>query len=428
MLKSLMLTAQRNPSSTLSPAFDHIKPPKPQKPGETTSHEATAAAARAPAVVTPLTHYQKPLLDSPFLTQIASYIETQTFTPWAGYNVVDHYSSIEQEYFAIRNTCGLFDLSPIAKYRIAGCDALRYLNHLVTCDVRELQIGQAAYTIWCDDAGRLIDQGILFHLSKNEFRLCVDNPQLDWLLVSACGFDVEIEDLTQEIAALALHGPASCSILKHMGFDNIELLKPFEIRHFHIQGLLAMVSRTSCAGELSYEIWIDPAQANLLWKSFSLMSDVRLIGWAARNMARIEAGFISSYMDFVPATRAINHTHSYSPYELGLGWAVDLNKGHFTGRRALIPEQVAVLKRQLVSIEIESRGTALHAPVFETKRARRKIGMVTSAVWSPARQKNIALATVQASYAEPGKRIWIQMWLDSSYAIVPAHIVERQAR
>lgn len=392
MLKSIAIAPHYMPSQTANHGFDD-----PLR-----SIDATPA------------HYRRPLLGSPFLARSKEYIETDSFIPWAGYSIVDVYSSVEQEYFAIRNTAALFDLTPMVKYRISGPDAERYMNRLVTRDVRKLKTGRVAYTVWCNDAGHVIDDGTIFRLDQNEFRLCTAERQLDWLFASAVGFDVDIAEVTQDIAALALQGPTSCSILKTLGFTGVEMLKPFEIGYFQAHGLSAMVSRTGFTGDLGYEIWIDPAQAESLWDQ--LMSagktrGIRPIGYAALDMARIEAGFILPDADFVSAAHTIRLDRDRSPYELGLDWVVDLNKGHFTGRRALAVEKAAGPKRRLVGIEIEGNKPAHGSLIYDTPKAKRQIGAVTSALWSPTCKRNIALAMIDAPYFAPGKDLWVEIYL-----------------
>src|SRR6201981_943165 len=173
-------------------------------------------------------HYRQPLLKTPFHERSRALSQLDSFIPWSGYTTVDVFTSVEQEYFAIRNASSLYDLTPMVKYRIAGADALRFLNRLTTRDVSKLAEGRVAYTVWCNDEGHLIDDGTVFCLAPNEDRLCTAERQLDWLRASAIGFDVEIREVTEEIAALAVQGPTSCRLLKAAGLDGVRNLKPFE--------------------------------------------------------------------------------------------------------------------------------------------------------------------------------------------------------
>ncbi len=212
-------------------------------------------------------HYRQPLLKTPFHERARALSQLDSFVPWAGYTTVDVFTSVEQEYFAIRNASSLYDLTPMVKYRIAGPDALRFLNRLVTRDIRKLAPGKVAYTVWCNDEGHLIDDGTVFCIAPNEYRICTAERQLDWFRASAIGFDVEIREVTEEVAALAVQGPTSCKLLKAVGLAGIERLKPFEHAEFSMPrsggaGQIAMmVSRTGFTGDLGYELWMQPADA-----------------------------------------------------------------------------------------------------------------------------------------------------------------------
>ena len=220
----------------------------------------------------------------------------------------------------------------------------RYLNRLVTRDVARLKLNRVFYCVWCDDHGHVIDDGTIFRLGENEYRLCTAERQIDWLLDSARGFDVAVTEVTEQIAALALQGPTSCAVLKQLGLAGVEQLKPFEVGAFETDGLRVTVSRTGFTGDLGYELWVAPEDAIRLWDMLMTRGKsrgIRPIGSRALNLARIEAGFLAPNVDFVSAERTLRVGSARSPFELGLGWLVDFEKGHFTGRRALLDEQQA---------------------------------------------------------------------------------------
>ncbi len=204
-------------------------------------------------------HFKQPLLPTPFHERARALSQVDSFVPWAGYSTVDVFSTMEQEYFAIRNASTLYDLTPMVKYRIAGADAGRFLNRLLTRDVSRLKVNRVSYCVWCNDDGAIIDDGTLFRLGELEYRLCTAEWQLDWLLGSAIGFDVHIDEVTADIAALAMQGPTSCAVLSAMGLAGIERLKPFEIGFYASAGIDLMISRTGFTGDLGYELWVDPA-------------------------------------------------------------------------------------------------------------------------------------------------------------------------
>ena len=359
-------------------------------------------------------HYRQPLLTTPFHERARALSQLDSFVPWAGYTTVDVFTTMEHEYFAIRNAATLSDLPPMVKYRIAGPDALRYLNRLVTRDLRRLEVGRVSYCVWCNDAGNIIDDGTVFRMAAEEYRLCTAEWQLDWLLASAIGFKVEIEEVTTAIAALAVQGPTSYAVLRQLGLAGVERLKPFQFGQFQAGELRVMVSRTGFTGDLGYELWVDPQQAGALWDG--LMSagrsrGIRPIGSQALNIARIEAGFLLPKMDFVSAEASIRLGTSRSPLELGLGWLVDFKKGHFTGRRALLAQQRRGLQRQLVGLDIDGNKPAMHSLLYADADGKREVGSISSAVWSPTCKRNIALAMVESPYFASGSAVWAEIYL-----------------
>ncbi len=285
-------------------------------------------------------HFRQPLLRTPFHERARAASQLDSFVPWSGYTTVDVFSTVEQEYFAIRNATSLYDLTPMVKYRIAGHGALPFLNRLMTRDLRKLAPGKVAYSVWCDDAGRLIDDGTVFCLAANEYRLCTAERQLDWLEASAIGFDVEIAEITEEVAALAVQGPTSCALLRALGLEGIERLRPFELGHFRLAlhrpvaapPIELMVSRTGFTGDLGYELWMRPADAENVWDA--LMEEgrgrgIRPIGSQALNIARIEAGFLLPHLDFVSAAQTLRIGTERSPLELGPRLAGRFREGAF---------------------------------------------------------------------------------------------------
>ena len=381
-------------------------------------------------------HYRQPLLKTPFHERARAFSQLDSFIPWSGYTTVDVFTSVEQEYFAIRNASSLYDLTPMVKYRIAGTDALRFLNRLVTRDIGKLLPGRVAYVVWCDDAGQLIDDGTVFCIGPNDYRLCTAEWQLDWLRASAIGFDVEIRDVTDEIAALAVQGPTSCRLLRRVGLEGIERLKPFE----HAQLLMPQrsaasvalqVSRTGFTGDLGYELWMSPADAEAVWDALIEAggSALRPVGSRALNMARIEAGFLMPKADFISAAHTLYPGTERSPLELGLAWLVDFGKGHFTGRRALLAEQQRGPRRAFVGLDVAGQKPAHDALLYTSRAGRTQAGSVTSATWSPTCKRNIALAIVDAAHGAIGATLWADIYLNRELVwerrMVPARVVER---
>jgi len=350
-------------------------------------------------------HYQQNVYPSPFQSRLEPLNKLKQWGRWHDYQSADTFICDSIEYFAVRNSCGVFDMTPMEKQRVTGPDALPYLERLLTRNVEKLRPGRVGYCVWCDDNGRLLDDGTLFHLHEGEYRLCSLYPQLDWMLTNAVGFDVEITRETHEVAALALQGPTSCAVLKRMQLDDIENLKPFGIKHYEFAGVELMVSRTGYTGDLGYELWIDPSAAEALWdRMWDAGSDFGIspMGGNALDLVRIEAGLLLCDADFLPADQTVRPERTRSPYELGLGWLVDLSKPCFNGRQALIEENM--LKDETT------------------------IGHVTSAMWSPSAKANIALASLQAPYGKVGEEflaeIYYQRELKWTRVLAPCRVIE----
>lgn len=377
-------------------------------------------------------HFKKPLLETPFHDRARVLQQVDSFVPWAGYSTVDVFTSVEQEYFAIRNATSLYDLTPMVKYRINGRDAQRFLNRLVTRDLRKLKTGRVSYVVWCNDAGHIIDDGTIFRLGETDYRLCSAERQLDWLLDSALGFDVGIEEVTSEIAALAVQGPTSCFVLKRFGLEGVERLKPFEIGEFTVGGRPIVASRTGFTGDLGYELWMRPEHAGAVWDELMAAGHsrgIRPIGSRALNMARIEAGFLLPNVDFVSAEHTIRTGRDRSPLELGLGWLVEFDKPHFNGRRALLEERRRGPRSLLVGLDVAGNKPAHNALLYADQAGRREVGSVTSALWSPTCKRNIALAMVAAPHFAPGSTLWADIYLNRELAwerrMARAQVVER---
>ena len=377
-------------------------------------------------------HYRQPLLETPFHARSRALAQVDQYVAWSGYSTVDVYTTVEQEYFAIRNAATVYDITPMTKYRIAGRDALAYLDRLLTRAVAPLRVGRLGYCLWCNDDGQLVDDGTLFRLDDSEFRLCAAMRQLDWLEASAIGFDVSIEEVTERIAALSLQGPVSCAVLKAAGIGDVATLPPFAIGRYDLDGIELTISRSGFTGDLGYEIWMDPAAAEAVWDRLFEVGrsrGLRPIGSRALDIARIEAGYLSPWVDFVPAEHAIRVGRARSPLELGLERFVDFDKGHFTGRRALLEERRRGPRSCLVGLDVEDNKPARAALLYADARARREIGAVTSAVWSPTCKRNIAFARVDSRFAAPGTELWAEIYLNRELQwerrVTRARVVER---
>jgi len=353
-------------------------------------------------------------LESPFYTRLKALDTVNEWHQWKGFTAANELYCAETEYFAIRNATAVFDLTPMTKYRITGPDALAYLDRLVTRDMSKVAPGRVAYSVWCDDQGQVIDDGTIFHLREGEYRLCSQERHFSWLQMATIGFDVTVTHETEDVAALAVQGPTSFSVLSKLGFQGLDELRPFGLMHVDFQGTELMISRTGFTGDLGYELWVDPQRAGDLWDALfeaGKLHGIRPIGTIALNMARLEAGYIAVYDDFLPADETVRTGRSRSPFELGLDWLVDFKKPVFNGRRALAEEQRRGSTWRLVKLDIEGNKPAQHSYVFPQEKLNRgNIGFITSAMWSPVCKQNIALGSVKTPYGKPGDTLWVEIF------------------
>ena len=353
------------------------------------------------------------LKTSPFHPRQRALNVRDAWTSWNGYKFAEHYYDAEYEYFRIRNACATYDISPMQKYEVRGPDAEAMLNRMVTRDVAKIRPNRVAYCVWCTDEGRVIDDGTIFKLAGDTFMLTCGSPCAAWLEKSAFGFaNVQVRDLSDELAALSLQGPTSCAVLRKLGLGGIENAKPFDIAHFPFRGEALTVSRTGFTGDLGYELWAAPHLALELWDALYAAGEhygLHPYGETATNMARLEAGFIMPGMEFNEALKTVRFEHDQTPFELNLGWLVDFSKPHFSGRSALLRERERGPKYTLIKLDIEGNRPAEGAQVYADKRCRREAGYVTSAMWSPAAKANIALAMIET------KRLQGELWAEIHY-------------
>ncbi|MBT5073698.1 MAG: aminomethyl transferase family protein [Kordiimonadaceae bacterium] len=358
--------------------------------------------------------FKQVLQHTPFHVRVEELSLMKSWSPWNGYQVARVFDTLAAEYFAVRSSCTVFDVTPMEKYRIKGPDALDFLNRLVTRDVSKLKPGRVTYVAWCNDEGRVLDDGTIFHLGDDGYRLCAQHHQLDWLMISSLGFDVSIEEETHDVAALSVQGPTSYSVLCAAGISGLEELKPFGILNTKIDDVDVMVSRTGFTGDLGYEVWVDPRHGITLWDAiFSVkergLYDIKPIGLDALEMVRIEAGFIMPGDDFITAETAVRADHDRSPFELGLEWAVSFDKPYYTGRRALELEKSQPAKRRLVKLSVEGNKEPTDSFLYDAKNGQR-IGAIKTNIWSPILKSNLAMADIDYKNGEAPTEIWAEIY------------------
>ena len=370
-------------------------------------------------------------IGTPFHPRTSALCESMSWRDWAGYFAVSMYEAThEREYNAIRQAAALIDVSPLFKYRLSGKDATRLVDRVVTRDVPKMAVGQVSYTHWCDGDGKVIDDGTVSRLGPELYRWTAAEPNLRWIRQNAQGLDVSVEDVSDSLAALALQGPTSREILKSCADGDVAGLKYFRVTKAELRGIPVEISRTGYTGDLGYEIWVASDKALALWDALVEAGrpyDITPTGMLALDVARIEAGLILLDVDYTSAKRALIPSQKYSPYEIGLGRLVNLQKAPYVGQAALRREAAAGAPRELVGLDVswddverlyEQAGLAPQIPLTASRvsvpvhRDGVQVGRASSTTWSPTLKKMIALATVSRDAATPGTTLQMEMTVD----------------
>ena len=348
----------------------------------------------------------------------------------------------DYEYHAIRNAAALIDVSPLFKYDVRGQDALRLVNRVITRDAMKCAVGQAIYTCLCDAEGKVIQDGTVFRLAQDHYRFHLADPGLRWLKLNAVGMEVSIQEVSEQVAALALQGPSSLRILQQVVDAELGQLRFFRFTFANVGGVPAIISRTGYTGDLGYEVWVASDDAERVWDVLMEAGQgfgIRPAGMLALDVARLEAGFILLEVDYIGVEKALNPSQKYTPFEIGLGWTVDLKKEHFVGLRELRKESQRAASRQVVGLEIDLRDyerlyqqvglppqiplTAWRSAVPVYKQTR-QVGHATTGAWSPILKKYIALATVGKEYVEPGTRVDFEVTVEYRRKTVSSTVVK----
>jgi aminomethyltransferase len=383
------------------------------------------------------------LRTTPFHPRTSLINQLQNWRRWSGYYTAGLYEmSHEREYWAIRNAAALFDVSPLMKYLIEGPDAARLLDRIVTRDVQKMSIGQVIYTPWCNAEGKVLDDGTVSRLGETTFRMTSADPNLRWLNLNAAGMDVSITDISDQMAALSLQGPKARVILNRCAAKSLDGLKYFRLMENAIAEVPVTISRTGYTGDLGYEIWMEAANALPVWDALMAAGHdygIAPAGILALDVARVEAGLILIETDYTAAHHALIESQKSSPFELGLGWAVNLEKGPFNGKQALVAEKAHGSEWMFVGLEVDWVGMerlfrevglppqisplTLRAslPVF---KGSAQVGYASSSTWSPVLKKYIALAHVQKPYFEIGTDVLLEVTVEHQRKYAPAKVVK----
>jgi len=368
--------------------------------------------------------------------------ESLNYREWSGYYAVSAYETHhEHEYNAIRNAAALIDISPLFKYRVTGPDATRLVDRVITRDTRQMRVGQVWYTPWCDEHGKVIDDGTVARLGEQTYRWTAADPSLRWFRQNAAGLRAEIEDVSERVAALALQGPTSAAVLRAAAEADIDSLRYFRVTSGRIGRVPVDISRTGYTGDLGYEIWMPAESAIEVWDTLMREGrpfDIRPAGMLALDVARVEAGLLLIDVDFNGSRKALIDAQKYTPFEMGLGRLVTVDKGPFVGRKALAEEGRRGPSRMVVGLELDwTEVEALYerfalAPVAPAAASRvpvpvmrdgQQVGRATTTTWSPTLKRLLALATIDAPFLEEGTRLEVEVTVEAVRQYVGATVV-----
>ena len=383
-------------------------------------------------------------IGTPFHVRTSELCTSLFFKDWAGYHAVCSYDTChEREYYALRQSAGLIDISPLFKYEVCGKDAAALLSRVTVRDITQLDVNRCSYLCWCDDEGKVLDDGTVMRLAEDRFRVTAAEPTYAWLLAQSRRFDVTIEDSTEKIGTLSLQGPMSRDILKRVCDADLDNLHYFGLTTAKLDDTDVVISRTGYTGDLGFEIWVDREQALPVYDAIAAAGrDYRLhpVGLDAMDITRIEAGYIMNGVDYFSANTCAIESRKSTPYELGLGWTVELDREPFIGQEALRAEKANGSAWAMVGLvydwkafealfnefglppQLPAGAWRSAVPVYDRKG--KQVGQGTSGAWSPLLKDNLALASVRSEYADPGTTLEIEVTVEFERRRVPALVTK----
>ena len=384
------------------------------------------------------------MIKTPFFPRQMALCESMRWTLWSGHYAVNSYlQRHDAEYFAFRTAAGLLDVTPLFKYMVTGPDAAAFLAQIMVKDIARLSIGRVTYLCWCDHNGKVVGDGTVMRRGETEYFVTTTDPCYGWFSRFLGDHHVHLEDAAASVAALALQGPCARQILQRICDADMDRLRFFATTSAIAGGVPVWISRTGYTGDLGYEIWVEAAHALPLWDALMTAGAdfaLRPAGLKALDVCRVEAGLILKHVDYHSALHALVESRKSSPYELALGWTVDLDRAPFTGQAALQAEKRRGSPWSLVGLDIDwteteklyarcglppnlgSEAWRASVPLYHDVNRRRQIGYATSGTWSPVLKKNIALASIRTGYATHGTRVQIEMTVEHERHSVTATV------
>ncbi len=332
------------------------------------------------------------------------------------------YTNIIDEHINTRKNAGLFDISHMGEFEISGKDSFKFIQYLITNDISKLEVGKGLYTPMCYENGTIVDDLFVYMIKPEHFLLVVNASNSDkdfvWIKKVNEGFDIELKDVSDDTAELAIQGPKSEKILQKLTDIDLSKLRFFRFVYGNIDNTKALISRTGYTGEDGFELYIKPEEAMHIWTKLLEVGGeegLKPVGLGARGTLRLEACLRLYGKDIDNTT---------TPLEAGMGWAVKFDKADFIGKDVLL-KQVGNIKRKLVAFEMVDRAIARHN--YPISKEHRDIGHVTSGTFSPTLKKSIGMAYVNAEYAKEGEEIEILIRNKHFKAkIVPKSFIEKR--
>jgi aminomethyltransferase len=363
---------------------------------------------------------------------------------WSGYHSAAVYADFHDiEYNAIREAAAVVDVSPLYKYVVSGRDACRLLDRVMTRDVSKLQVDQVYYTPWCDEDGKMIDDGTLTRLTEDSYRITAADPCERWFAMNATHLDVEIDDVSDATAGLALQGRLSREVLQDATGQDWSDVRYFRRRVSEIGGVPVDVTRTGYTGDRGYELWMPADGALAVWDRLFDVGQrygIHPCGIRAMDIARVEAGLLLIEVEYSSSHRAIAAEQHYSPFELGFDRLVALDKeSPFNGKRALIAEkQAGGPARRLVGLELEWAGieglfakhdlapevsALVHRDPVPVYKEGKQVGRATSVAWGPTIKKMVGFGSVDKQHEPIGSRLSVEWSVEGERGKVAATVV-----
>jgi aminomethyltransferase len=363
---------------------------------------------------------------------------------WSGYHAASVFADfVDIEYNAVREAAAVIDVTPLYKYEVGGPDAAALLDRVVTRDISAMAVNQVIYTPWCDEEGKVIDDGTVTRLDQSRFRVTAADPSYRWFAMNATGLDVQIDDISEATAGLALQGRLSRHVLERASGQDWFDLRYFRRRPTTIEGFDVDVTRTGYTGDLGYELWIPVEGALAVWdRLFEVGADygIRPAGIQALDICRLEASLILIEAEYTSARHAFAPELKYSPFEIGLGRLVKFDKAaEFTGKRALLAERDAGgPERRLVGLELDwsaieamyarhdlapQISPLVHRAPVPVHKEGMQVGRATSVGWGPTIKKMVGFGSVEKGLTELGTRLSVEWTVEGERGKVGATVV-----